>query len=63
MRPFRRVTKGMEVVHSLESLPTRKEGIFVMPLDRITIINSYWYDTWRVVCLSKQVGMHAFNAA
>ncbi len=41
--PRRMVTKGMDVLHKLEALPTKREGIFVMPLDRITIQNSYWY--------------------
>jgi len=27
----RKVTSGMDVLHKLESLETRKEGIFVMP--------------------------------
>ncbi|MEW5318760.1 MAG: hypothetical protein WDW38_009954 [Sanguina aurantia] len=44
---FGRVTKGMDVIHSLEKLPTRTEGIFVMPLARITIVNSYWYNSAR----------------
>jgi cyclophilin family peptidyl-prolyl cis-trans isomerase len=39
----RRVTRGMDVVHKLEELPTKREGIFVMPLERITILNTYWY--------------------
>lgn len=41
--PRSKITRGMEVLHSLESLPTKREGIFVMPLERITIVNSYWY--------------------
>eukprot|EP00197_Chlamydomonas_leiostraca_P011166 CAMPEP_0202861784 /NCGR_PEP_ID=MMETSP1391-20130828/3064_1 /ASSEMBLY_ACC=CAM_ASM_000867 /TAXON_ID=1034604 /ORGANISM="Chlamydomonas leiostraca, Strain SAG 11-49" /LENGTH=251 /DNA_ID=CAMNT_0049541221 /DNA_START=18 /DNA_END=773 /DNA_ORIENTATION=- len=40
---FAQVTRGMEVLHQLEALPTKKEGIFVMPLERVTIVNSYWY--------------------
>ncbi|GAX81492.1 hypothetical protein CEUSTIGMA_g8921.t1 [Chlamydomonas eustigma] len=40
---FARVTKGMDIVHKLESLPTKREGIFVMPVERITITNTYWY--------------------
>eukprot|EP00798_Chlamydomonas_sp_ICE-L_P027413 gene27413-4708_t len=40
---FGKVTKGMEVLHMLESLPTKTEGIFVMPFIRITILGSYWY--------------------
>ena len=27
-----KVTKGMDILHKLESLPTKKEGMFVMPL-------------------------------
>jgi len=33
----------MEVLHKLETLPTKTEGIFVMPLERIAILASYWY--------------------
>lgn len=33
----------MDVLHALEALPTKREGIFVMPLERIAILNSYWY--------------------
>ena len=38
-----RVTKGLDILHKLESLPTKREGIFVMPLERVTITRSYWY--------------------
>jgi len=41
---FGKVTKGDEVLSKLEELPTRKEGIFVMPLQRITILSTYYYD-------------------
>ncbi|XP_074295655.1 peptidyl-prolyl cis-trans isomerase CYP23-like [Silene latifolia] len=41
---FGKVTKGDETLSKLEELPTRKEGIFVMPLERITILSSYYYD-------------------
>lgn len=41
---FGKVTKGDEVLSKLEELPTRKEGIFVMPLQRITIMSTYYYD-------------------
>ena len=37
LTPRLQVTRGMDVLHSLEALPTRKEGIFVMPLERVTI--------------------------
>eukprot|EP01025_Chloroclados_australasicus_P006622 TRINITY_DN1211_c1_g1_i1.p1 TRINITY_DN1211_c1_g1~~TRINITY_DN1211_c1_g1_i1.p1 ORF type:complete len:266 (-),score=16.83 TRINITY_DN1211_c1_g1_i1:509-1306(-) len=40
---FGEVTKGMEVLHKMEQVETRREGIFVMPKDRITIHSSYVY--------------------
>ncbi|KXZ49401.1 hypothetical protein GPECTOR_21g627 [Gonium pectorale] len=40
---FGKVTDGMETLRKLEELPTRREGIFVMPLKRITILATYWY--------------------
>lgn len=42
---FGQVTKGDETLKKLEQLPTRREGIFVMPTERITILSSYYYDT------------------
>ncbi|XP_054823384.1 peptidyl-prolyl cis-trans isomerase CYP23 isoform X2 [Prosopis cineraria] len=42
---FGRVTRGDDTLRKLEELPTRKEGIFVMPTERITILSSYYYDT------------------
>ncbi|CAL5188724.1 unnamed protein product [Lathyrus oleraceus] len=42
---FGKVTKGDDTLTKLEQLPTRKEGIFVMPKERITILSSYYYDT------------------
>lgn len=44
---FGKVTKGYETLARLEELPTRQEGIFVMPLERITILSTYYYDTKR----------------
>eukprot|EP00250_Pteridium_aquilinum_P011469 c20092_g1_i1 orf=102-878(+) len=44
---FGKVTKGYETLAKLEELPTRKEGIFVMPLERITILSTYYYDSTR----------------
>lgn len=41
---FGRVTAGDEVLSRLETLPTRTEGIFVMPLNRISILATYVYD-------------------
>jgi len=40
---FGMVTAGMDVLHKLEGLETRKEGIFVMPKERVTIHSTYWY--------------------
>ncbi|KAE8651746.1 peptidyl-prolyl cis-trans isomerase CYP23 [Cucumis sativus] len=42
---FGKVTKGDDTLKKLEELPTRREGIFVMPTERITILSSYYYDT------------------
>ncbi|KAK7309765.1 hypothetical protein RJT34_06757 [Clitoria ternatea] len=42
---FGKVTKGDETLTKLEQLPTRREGMFVMPIERITILSSYYYDT------------------
>ncbi|CAL0315171.1 unnamed protein product [Lupinus luteus] len=42
---FGKVTKGDDTLKKLEQLPTRTEGIFVMPTERITILSSYYYDT------------------
>lgn len=47
---FGRVTKGDETLKKLEQLPTRREGIFVMPTERITILSSYFYDTKMETC-------------
>ncbi|KAL5553881.1 hypothetical protein UlMin_041282 [Ulmus minor] len=41
---FGKLTKGDETLKRLEELPTRREGIFVMPTKRITILSSYYYD-------------------
>jgi cyclophilin family peptidyl-prolyl cis-trans isomerase len=40
---FGEVTEGLEVLEALEALPTRREGIFVMPLQRIAILSTYVY--------------------
>ncbi|XP_022144529.1 peptidyl-prolyl cis-trans isomerase CYP23 [Momordica charantia] len=42
---FGKVTKGDDTLKKLEELPTRREGIFVMPNERISILSSYYYDT------------------
>ncbi|GIL60334.1 hypothetical protein Vafri_14960 [Volvox africanus] len=40
---FGKVTEGMETLRRMEDLPTKREGIFVMPLKRVTILATYWY--------------------
>ncbi|KAG8366324.1 hypothetical protein BUALT_Bualt17G0068000 [Buddleja alternifolia] len=47
---FGKVTKGDETLRKLEQVPTRKEGIFVMPTERITIFSTYYYDTEMETC-------------
>ncbi|KAL8267516.1 hypothetical protein R6Q59_004860 [Mikania micrantha] len=47
---FGKVTKGDETLRKLEELPTRREGIFVMPTERITILSTYCYDTEMETC-------------
>jgi cyclophilin family peptidyl-prolyl cis-trans isomerase len=47
---FGKVTKGDDTLAKLEQVPTRKEGIFVMPTERITILSSYYYDTETEKC-------------
>lgn len=40
---FGEVTSGLETLTALERLETRREGIFVMPKERITILSTYVY--------------------
>ncbi|KMZ56800.1 putative Peptidyl-prolyl cis-trans isomerase [Zostera marina] len=47
---FGKLTKGDDTIRKLEQLPTRKEGIFVMPTERITIHSTYYYDTKSETC-------------
>ncbi|CAH9090126.1 unnamed protein product [Cuscuta epithymum] len=47
---FGKVTKGDETLRKLEQIPTRREGIFVMPTERITILSTYYYDTEMESC-------------
>ncbi|KAL0336335.1 UNVERIFIED_CONTAM: Peptidyl-prolyl cis-trans isomerase CYP23 [Sesamum radiatum] len=47
---FGKVTKGDETLRKLEQVPTRTEGIFVMPTERITILSTYYYDTGAETC-------------
>jgi cyclophilin family peptidyl-prolyl cis-trans isomerase len=42
--PCSKVTKGMDVLHKLESLPTHRQGMFVMPNERVSILGTYWYN-------------------
>lgn len=32
---------GMDTVYKFDKVPTKKEGIFVMPLERITILSTF----------------------
>jgi hypothetical protein len=41
---FGRVVSGHEALYRMEQVETRREGIFVMPKDRIEIFSSYVYD-------------------
>ncbi|XP_065861427.1 peptidyl-prolyl cis-trans isomerase CYP23 isoform X2 [Euphorbia lathyris] len=47
---FGKVTKGDDTLKKLEQLPTRREGIFVMPTERITILSAYYYDAQMETC-------------
>ncbi|XP_074335701.1 peptidyl-prolyl cis-trans isomerase CYP23-like isoform X1 [Apium graveolens] len=47
---FGMVTKGDETLKKFEQLPTRREGIFVMPTERISILSSYYYDSEMETC-------------
>ncbi|KAL8518749.1 hypothetical protein ACS0TY_009928 [Phlomoides rotata] len=47
---FGKVTKGDETLRKLEEVPTHKEGIFVMPTERIAILSTYHYDTAVEAC-------------
>ena len=38
---YREVTRGLETLASMEAVPTRTEGIFVMPESRINILSTY----------------------
>jgi cyclophilin family peptidyl-prolyl cis-trans isomerase len=40
---FGEVTKGIEALASMEKVETKRDGIFVMPLERITIRSTYMY--------------------
>ncbi|KAG7667429.1 hypothetical protein Ndes2526B_g02027 [Nannochloris sp. 'desiccata'] len=40
---FGEVTKGIEALASMERVETKRDGIFVMPLERISIRSTYMY--------------------
>ncbi|KAL4425779.1 hypothetical protein ABPG75_009795 [Micractinium tetrahymenae] len=40
---FGEVTQGLETLSKFEELPTKREGIFVMPLERISILATFTY--------------------
>lgn len=39
---FGRITHGMDALRKMEGVETRREGIFVMPKERIQIFSSHW---------------------
>ncbi|XP_047317512.1 peptidyl-prolyl cis-trans isomerase CYP23-like [Impatiens glandulifera] len=60
---FGKLTKGDETLRKLEDVPTRREGIFVMPVERITIHSTYYYDTKAETCEAENVGLRRRLAA
>lgn len=42
---FGEVVEGLETLRSMEGVETKREGIFVMPVERITIHSTYMYGT------------------
>lgn len=38
---FGRIVAGEEALAAMEAMPTKKDGMFVMPVERITIVSSY----------------------
>ena len=40
---FGEVVEGLETLRSMEAVETKREGIFVMPVERITIHSTYMY--------------------
>ncbi|KAG0471701.1 hypothetical protein HPP92_016247 [Vanilla planifolia] len=47
---FGKVTKGEDILRKLEEVPTHREGIFVMPTERISILATYYYDEKEESC-------------
>uniref|UniRef100_A0A7N0TRV1 Peptidyl-prolyl cis-trans isomerase n=2 Tax=Magnoliopsida TaxID=3398 RepID=A0A7N0TRV1_KALFE len=54
---FGKVTKGDDTLRKLEELPTRREGIFVMPKERVTILSTYYYDTELEACAKDRTNL------
>lgn len=53
---FAKVTRGMEALRKMEGVETRREGIFVMPKERITIHSTYWYSIKKPFALTLEGG-------
>lgn len=53
------MTKGLEVLDKMESVETTRDGIFVMPKERITIFSTYVYSASSLL----HAGGEAFPAA
>ncbi|XP_047322725.1 peptidyl-prolyl cis-trans isomerase CYP23-like [Impatiens glandulifera] len=60
---FGKVTKGDETLRKLEEVPTRREGIFVMPKERITIHSTYYYDMKEETCEAENSALRRRLAA
>ena len=41
----REVTQGLDTLTKLEEVETRKEGIFIMPKERVGILSTYVYSS------------------
>ncbi|CAM8950226.1 unnamed protein product [Rhodiola kirilowii] len=54
---FGKMTKGDETLRKLEELPTRREGMFVMPTERVTILSTYYYDTELEACAKDRTNL------
>ena len=39
---FGRVVEGLDILAKLEQVETKREGIFVMPKNRIEIVHTHW---------------------
>ncbi|KAL9680030.1 hypothetical protein QQ045_017903 [Rhodiola kirilowii] len=54
---FGKMTKGDETLRKLEELPTRREGMFVMPTERVTILSTYYYDAELEACAKDRTNL------